>query len=565
MSSVYDRLENIKIVPVVKIQDIEKALPLAAALRKGNLPCMEITFRTKCAAQAIRLIRTEYPDILVGAGTVLNIEQVKSAVKAGAQFIVSPGFDRNTVKYCIENDITIIPGCSDPSDVQAAIQLGLTVVKFFPAENAGGLAMLKAMSAPYQSIRFMPTGGINENNVKDYLQFNKIIACGGSWMVKESFIDNDEFEKITVLCQSAFNTAHGIAESKTEKQTTIEFDAFMKNKDYHALALGEILLRLSVPEPERIADPGTFVKYAGGAELNVMAGLSQLGLKTGIISKLPKNKIAKFIRSEIRAKGTDDRFIRNDESSDARIGIYFYEHGYSPRKPSVDYDRKNSSFTKFSADDIEKEIYGSTVLFYISGITLAVLKDKMDDVIRIIRNFKSAGSMIAFDVNYRANLWSEEEARQNIEKILPIVDVLFVSEESSRRMFGKSGSWNDIMKSYCEEYGVSVVASTKRTSISSHCQSFSSVIYSFKNDSYYYGNPYENIETVDRIGSGDSYVSGVLFGILKYHNLDTAVKFGDACAALKNTVKGDLPAMDVDEIEQLIYDHENKTTSEMNR
>jgi 2-dehydro-3-deoxygluconokinase len=173
--------------------------------------------------------------------------------------------------------------------------------------------------------------------------------------------------------------------------------------------------------------------------------------------------------------------------------------------------------------------------------------------------------MIAFDVNYRANLWSEEEARQNIEKILPMVDVLFVSEESSRRMFGKSGSWNDIMKSYCEEYGVSVIASTKRTSISSHCQSFSSIIYSFKNDSYYYGNPYENIEAVDRIGSGDSYVSGVLYGILWHHNLDTAVKFGDACAALKNTVKGDLPAMDVNEIEQLIYDHENKTTSEMNR
>jgi 2-dehydro-3-deoxygluconokinase len=498
MDSVYERLENVKIVPVVKIEDINKALPLAAALCKGNLPCMEITFRTECAAQAIQLIRREYPDILVGAGTVLSIEQVKNAVDAGAEFIVSPGFDQDTVKYCVDNHIIIIPGCSDPSDIQAAIKFGLTVVKFFPAENAGGLAMIKAMSAPYQGIRFMPTGGINENNLKDYLNYNKIIACGGSWMVKESFIANNQFEKITALCQSAYNSAHGIAENKPEKQTAVEFNAFKQNREYSALALGEILLRLSAPEPERISDSETFEKYAGGAELNVMAGLSQMGLKTGIISKLPKNRIARFIRSEIRAKGTDDRFICDDESSDARIGVYFYEHGYFPRKPSVDYDRKNSSFTKFSVEDIDKETYGNTTLFYTSGITLAVLKDKIDDVIKMIGNFKSTGSIIAFDVNYRANLWDEKEARQNIEKILPMVDVLFVSEESSRRMFGKSGTLNDIMKSYCEEYGVSVVASTKRTSISGNSQSFNSVIYSFKNDLYYGDDSYENIEVVDR-------------------------------------------------------------------
>jgi 2-dehydro-3-deoxygluconokinase len=248
------------------------------------------------------------------------------------------------------------------------------------------------------------------------------------------------------LCQSAFNIAHGIAENKAEKQTAVDFDAFRQSKKYNALGLGEILLRLSAPQSERISDPGTFVKYAGGAELNVMAGLSQMGLKTGIISKLPKNGIAKFIRSEIRAKGADDRFIRDDEAPDARTGIYFYEHGYSPRMPSVDYDRKNSSFTKFSTDDIAQETYGNTTLFYTSGITLAVLKDKIDDVIKIISKFKSAGSIIAFDVNYRANLWGEEEARHNIEKILPMVDILFVSEESSRRMFGKSGSLNEIMK-----------------------------------------------------------------------------------------------------------------------
>lgn len=565
MNSVYEHLENIKIVPVVKIEDVKKALPLAEALRKGGLPCMEITFRTKCAAQAIQLIRKKYPDILVGAGTILNVEQVKSAVEAGAEFIVSPGFDRETVGYCVDHHITVIPGCSSPSDIQAAIECGLTVVKFFPAESAGGLAMIKAMSAPYQGIRFMPTGGINESNVKEYLNFNRIIACGGSWMVKESLIQNNEFEKITALCRSAFDLAHGIAKEKPNKPAIVNFNVLRQNKKYSALALGEILLRLSSPEPERISDPGTFVKYAGGAELNVMAGLSQLGLKTGMLSKLPKSRIGRFIRSEIQAKGVDTAYICDDGSPEARTGIYFYEYGFSPRKPSVEYDRKNSSFTKFSGSDIPEEVYGKTTLFYISGITLAVLKDKMDDIVKTIKQFKSAGSAIAFDVNYRANLWGEEEAKFHIQKILPMVDILFVSEESSRRMFRKSGSLENILKSYCTEYGISVVAATQRTIVSGKVQNFGSVLYSAQYDTCFTEEPYEKIEVVDRIGSGDSYVSGVLYGILQYHNLNTAVKFGNACAALKNTVKGDLPSLDIDEVEQMIHDHENKATGEMNR
>lgn len=209
MNSILEEISNIGIVPVIKLDDAKDALPLAKALCEGGLYCAEITFRTSAAEESIRLITKEFPDMLVGAGTVLTTEQVSDAVNAGARFIVSPGFNPDVVKYCIDKDIPVIPGCSTPSDVEHAIALGLEVVKFFPAEAAGGLPMIKAMSAPYTGVKFMPTGGINADNINSYLAFSKIIACGGSFMVKDSFVKNGEFDKITELTRQAVNTILG--------------------------------------------------------------------------------------------------------------------------------------------------------------------------------------------------------------------------------------------------------------------------------------------------------------------------------------------------------------------
>ena len=183
-----------KIIPVVKIDDGKKAVPLAKALIAGGLPVVEITFRTECAEQAIKNITQECPEMLVGAGTILTIEQVDKAIKAGAKFIVSPGINPTVVKYCIQKNIPIIPGCITPSEIEMAIELGLKTVKFFPAEQAGGLEMIKAMSAPYRDISFMPTGGITLNNISKYLAFDKIVACGGSFMICEDLV---EVEKLT--------------------------------------------------------------------------------------------------------------------------------------------------------------------------------------------------------------------------------------------------------------------------------------------------------------------------------------------------------------------------------
>lgn len=198
-----EKISQFGLVPVVVLEDERDALPLAKALVEGGLPVAEVTFRTAAAEASIKKMCEAYPDMVVGAGTVLNIEQVEKAVAAGAKFIVSPGYDEEIVNYCLEKDIPIYPGTVTPSDLSKAVKKGLSVVKFFPAEQYGGVNTIKALAAPFTTVKFMPTGGVNAKNLKDYLSCNKIVACGGSWMVKGDLIKAQEFEKIKELTREA--------------------------------------------------------------------------------------------------------------------------------------------------------------------------------------------------------------------------------------------------------------------------------------------------------------------------------------------------------------------------
>lgn len=209
METVFQKIKKTGIVPVVKLDNAKDAVALAKALIDGGLPCAEITFRTAAAEESIRNIVNAYPEMLVGAGTVLTLEQLDKAINAGAKFVVSPGFNSEIVKACISKGVPVYPGCSSPTDIEAALALGLETVKFFPAENIGGIAAIKAMSAPYGDLTFMPTGGVNSKNLNDYLGFNKIIACGGSWMVDPKLIASGEFDAITKLTREAVNTMLG--------------------------------------------------------------------------------------------------------------------------------------------------------------------------------------------------------------------------------------------------------------------------------------------------------------------------------------------------------------------
>ncbi len=209
MHTVLTQIGLLGIVPVIAIEDANDAEPLAQALIDGGLPCAEVTFRTAAAQEAIARIAKKFPDMALGAGTVLTVDQVKAAVDCGAKYIISPGLNPKTVEYCMANNIPVTPGIATPSDVERALEFNLEVVKFFPAEQAGGLPYLRALSGPYGKLKFSPTGGIDEKNCLSYLAFAKVLACGGSWMVKTEMIANKQFDQIATITAQAVRTMLG--------------------------------------------------------------------------------------------------------------------------------------------------------------------------------------------------------------------------------------------------------------------------------------------------------------------------------------------------------------------
>ena len=204
MTTLNEQLANLKVIPVIAINRAEDAIPLGKALVENGMPCAEITLRTECAIEAIRIMRKEFPDMLIGSGTVLTNEQVDASIEAGVDFIVSPGFNPRTVQYCIDKGVAIVPGVNNPSLVEQAMEMGLRTLKFFPAEPSGGTSMLKALTAVYP-VKFMPTGGVSLKNVDEYLSIPSVLACGGTWMVPTKLIDEGKWDELGALVRDAVN------------------------------------------------------------------------------------------------------------------------------------------------------------------------------------------------------------------------------------------------------------------------------------------------------------------------------------------------------------------------
>ena len=341
----------------------------------------------------------------------------------------------------------------------------------------------------------------------------------------------------------------------------------MSEKEFDLLSLGEIMLRLSPPDNERMTGGESFTKQAGGAELNAITGAAMLGLRCGIISKLPDNDLGTYIKNRIRFCGVSDDYLVYDKDDDARLGVYFYENGAYPRKPRIVYDRKHTSINKLALSDFDDSMYASTKCFHTSGITLALSKELRANAIEMIKRFKAAGAIISFDVNFRGNLWTGDEARECINEILPYVDIFFCSEDTARLTFLKEGDVKSIMKSFTEEYPISIVASTQRIVHSPKRHTFGSIMYCAKTDTFYEEAPYADIEVVDRIGSGDAYISGVLYGLISNPGeYMKALQYGNATSALKNTIPGDLLSTSLKEINSIIKEHQSTgRISEMDR
>lgn len=333
-------------------------------------------------------------------------------------------------------------------------------------------------------------------------------------------------------------------------------DFIKKNADFDLISFGEVMLRLSPPDKEKISQSEIFEKNCGGSEFNVASGAANLGIRSAIVTKLPKNKLGHFVARRIRYGNVSDDYVAWDNSDSKRLGIYYYESGVYPRKSAVVYDRAASSVCSLYLSEIPRDIYEKTRVFHISSISLALGQTLRETAIEMIRRMKENNVAISFDVNYRSTLWSEEEARAVIKEILPLVDILFVSEETSRRMMQKTGTLDEIMKSYSDEYGCKIVATTRRDVVSPTKHNFGSRIY--YNGEFYEEPHYMNIEVIDRVGSGDAYVAGVLYGILSGGKIEEAMSYGNALSAIKNTVSGDMSISSIEEVNSIIRSHHSE-------
>ncbi|MCR4696288.1 MAG: bifunctional 4-hydroxy-2-oxoglutarate aldolase/2-dehydro-3-deoxy-phosphogluconate aldolase [Lachnospiraceae bacterium] len=561
----YDRIKECRMIPVIALDNVSDAKPLAKALYEGGLPCAEVTFRREGADLCIKAMKEEYPDMLVGAGTVLSIKQVDAALNAGAQFIVSPGLDEDIVSYCLEKNVCVIPGVSTASDVAKAHALGLRVVKFFPAEAAGGVKMLKALSAPYNMMTFMPTGGISMDNMASYYALKNVIACGGSFMIDAKSIKEGDFDTIKNRTVEVVGAIDRIINGGSDKSKTVSIDTDDKKIDMSNLSnskvitFGELMLRLAPQGYLRFVQADTFEATFGGGEANVSISLANYGMNTSFVTKLPNHEIGQMSVNSLRKYGVDTSLIVRGGS---RVGIYYLEKGASQRASKVIYDRAGSAIAEASKTDFDwDKIFDNAGWFHFTGITPALSDELADITLEACKKAKEKGIIVSCDLNYRNKLWSKEKAGEVMEKLCRYVDVCISNEEDAYDVFKIKAPDTDVTageinsegyKYVAEElkkrFGFSYVAITLRESISASDNRWGAMLYDGKD--YYFSKKY-NVHIVDRVGGGDSFGAGLVYSLTHNYTSADAIEFAVAASCLKHSIEGDYNFVSVDEVNKL--------------
>ena len=561
MNKIFKQIEKIGIVPVIVLDNEKDALPLGKALSAAGLFCAEITFRTEAAEKAIQVFAKNFPDFLVGAGTVLSPEQADKAIAAGAKFIVSPGLNPKVVEHCVNLGYPIIPGVSTAGEIEQAMSFGLEVVKFFPAEAAGGLKFIKALSAPYPNIKFMPTGGINAQNIAEYAAFSKIVACGGSWMVSKELISSKDFKKIEEESAIALQI---VKEARNPKKspgalTALSFDSKPSTKTNQApkvITMGEIMLRLSPTGFNRFVQADALELIFGGAEANVAVSLANFGMQSSYITKLPAHEIGQAAVNSLRRYGVDvSGIVRGGK----RVGIYFLEKGASQRASKVIYDRANSAIAEASPEDFNwKEIFKGASWFHFTGITPALSKNAAEICLEACKTARSMGITVSCDLNYRKKLWTPDEAKETMSSICEFVDICISNEEDAEKIFGitskntnvSSGKLNEkgykeVAAKLCKKFGFQKVGITLRESTSASENNWSAMLYT--KGKAYFSKKY-TMQVVDRLGGGDSFAAALICAELKGFKPQKQIDFASAASCLKHSINGDFNQVSFDEV-----------------
>ncbi|UTC64417.1 bifunctional 4-hydroxy-2-oxoglutarate aldolase/2-dehydro-3-deoxy-phosphogluconate aldolase [Treponema sp. OMZ 788] len=561
MDKILQQIEKIGIVPVIVLEDEKDALPLGKALSAAGLLCAEITFRTEAAEKAIQIFSKNFPDFLVGAGTVLSPEQADKAAAAGAKFIVSPGLNPKVVEHCVRSGYPVIPGVSTAGEIEQAMSFGLNTVKFFPAEAAGGLKFIKAISAPYPNIKFMPTGGISAENIAEYAAFPKVIACGGSWMVSKELIKSGNFKKIEEEAATALKMVQDARKPKTTASSSDSKTSKMpqpssSNKNPRVITMGEIMLRLSPSGFNRFVQADTLELVFGGAEANVAVSLANFGMESAYITKLPTHEIGQAAVNSLRRYGVDvSGIIRGG----TRVGIYFLEKGASQRASKVIYDRANSAIAEASPNDFNwKEIFKGASWFHFTGITPALSKNAAEICLEACKTARTMGITVSCDLNYRKKLWSTEEAKKTMSRICEFVDICISNEEDAEKVFGitskntdvNSGKLNEngyeeVASELCKTFGFKKVGITLRESTSASENNWSAMLYT--EGKAYFSKKY-TMQVVDRLGGGDSFAAALICAEFKGFSPQAQIDFASAASCLKHSINGDFNQVSFDEV-----------------
>lgn len=555
-------IESLGIVPVIVLKDAEKAVPLAKALLDGGIPCIEVTFRTSAAEESIRRISKAYPQMMCGAGTVLSIEQAQKAIDAGASFIVSPGLDEKLVRWCQEHSVPVFPGVCTASEVQAAVGLGLNVLKFFPAESSGGVKMIKDLCGPFPSVRFMTTGGISMANLAEYATSPYVVAVGGSWMAKGDVIEKQDWAKITTLCKEAVTAIKDLRSGKKEEPKVQPSKAVEKDRVHKIVTFGEIMLRLKSPEHERFFQSPKLEATFGGGEANVAVSLSMFGEHAQFVTALPKNAIGESAVAEIRKHGVDVSRINMVDGG--RVGIYFLETGADQRPSLVVYDRADSCIAKAKPSDFDFDaIMDGADWFHVTGITPAVSQSCAECALSAMKAAKKAGAKVSIDLNYRKKLWKYgKSAPEVMRELTKYADVIIANEEDIQKCLDISAPVDvtsgkidtDVYKVLTEEVkkqfpNVSHVAVSLRESRSADRNGWSAALNG--KGGFYHSRHYDMNDIIDRVGGGDSFAAGIIFGLLNYDDEEFALNYAVAASALKHTIPGDFNLTRRSEVEAL--------------
>ncbi|MDO5445425.1 MAG: KHG/KDPG aldolase/sugar kinase fusion protein [Eubacteriales bacterium] len=558
MAEVLDRIAECGILPVIKIEELDKAVPLAEALRKGGINAIEVTARNAIAFDAIRTIKTAFPDMAVGAGTIRSTELVDQAIAAGADYCVMPGFSKEVVGYCIEKGMPCVPGTTSPTEIEEASALGLTVLKFFPAEANGGAAALKLLNGPYPGIRWVPTGGVGFENIDKYLKLKCVAACGGSYMAKSDVIKAGDWDKITDECRRAVRIADQ-ARGKAAPLCDRAQYAGKKADGSKIVGFGDLLVSLNPEGYRRFLQTDAFRVNYTGAEANVLASLSLFGLDTEFVTRLPDNPIAAAAAANMRKVGMGvDKIVYGGE----RIGVIYTERGASQRASKVVYDRKYTSIATAQPSDFDwDEIFADAGWFHFTGITAALSDSTAACCLAACKKAKEKGITISCDLNYRKNLWSEQKARSVMEELVSYVDILIANEEDADKVLGirsadtdvETGKLNregyvDVARQICEKFGVQKVGITLRRSLSASDNAWSAMLYDGKEA--FFSREYM-VHIVNRVGGGDSFTAGLIYALVNAYEPQKAIEFATAASCLKHSIEEDFNLVSVAEVEAL--------------